>query len=135
MNIDPNLPDQQPFLPGIYGFTPSGIPGLQNVKYGSPIELPSSAVEIDILAALQRLQQTGVIDPNVTPQLQNFSNHSPFALQVSPEAIAAGFYHDINELQGQRNTFYTGATWETHDSSLIWNFTDTLLPRIVASLM
>jgi hypothetical protein len=133
-NIDPSLPDEQPFLPGVYEFNPSGIPGLQNVKYASPIDLPNSAVEVDILAAIQRLQQAGVIDPNASPQIQNFSSHAPFALQVSPEAIAVGFYDDINELQGQRNTFYTGAAWETHDSSLIWNFTETLLPRIVASL-
>jgi hypothetical protein len=51
---------------------------------------------------------------------------------VSPQEIAAGFYSRVNALQGQNSTFYTGAAFQTNDSSLIWAFTESLLPSIAA---
>ena len=38
----------------------------------------------------------------------------------------------LNALQGRNRTFYTGAAFHTHDSSLLWQFTEALLPRIAA---
>lgn len=52
-----------------------------------------------------------------------------------PEAIRDGFYVILLALQGKRNTFYTGATWETQDSGMIWNFTEQyVLPKLLESL-
>jgi hypothetical protein len=61
-----------------------------------------------------------------------YSSHTPFELTVPPEAIADGFYKKLYSLQGCRHTFYTGAAFHTHDSSLLWQFTETLLPNITA---
>jgi hypothetical protein len=38
--------------------------------------------------------------------------------------IANGFYRDLYALQGRRHTFYNGAAFQTHDSSLLWQFTE-----------
>jgi hypothetical protein len=58
------------------------------------------------------------------------SSHSPFELTVSPDDIAGGFYRQVNALQGHRHTYYNGGAFHTHDSSLLWQFTEGLLPRI-----
>jgi hypothetical protein len=63
-----------------------------------------------------------------------FSNHAPYELTVSSSDIASGFYGDLYALQGRNNTFHTGAAFQAHSSSLIWQYTETLLPQIIASL-
>jgi hypothetical protein len=61
-----------------------------------------------------------------------FSGHNPFQLTVSTSAIEAGFYKDLYTPQGYHNTFYTGAAWIAQDSSLVWSFTEILLPSMLA---
>ena len=51
---------------------------------------------------------------------------------VPADDIANGFYKALNSLQGRNGTFYTGAAFQTNDSSLIWSFTESLLPKILA---
>jgi len=61
-----------------------------------------------------------------------FSDHSPFEVAVSTDAIKGGFYQQVNALQGKHQTWWTGAAWQTEDSSLIWNFTEyNILPQLV----
>jgi hypothetical protein len=38
---------------------------------------------------------------------------------------------ELNELHGHRNTYYTGAAFQAHDASLLWEFTDTILDKIM----
>ncbi|KAL4759007.1 uncharacterized protein BDW70DRAFT_169787 [Aspergillus foveolatus] len=57
-------------------------------------------------------------------QIVAFRPHVPYALYVSSEEIADGFYRDLYGLQGYRNTFYTGAAFHTHDSAEMWKFTE-----------
>jgi hypothetical protein len=61
-----------------------------------------------------------------------FKSHTPFFEHVTGEQIQNGFYKKATALQGHRGTWYTGAAWETHDSSMIWNFTETILGGIVS---
>jgi hypothetical protein len=66
-----------------------------------------------------------------TPEFVEFNNHSPFELTVSSEAIKGGFYGQLNKLQGERSTWWTGATWQAQDSSQIWNWTEiNILPKL-----
>jgi hypothetical protein len=120
-----------PPLPGIYGTDPTGVPGLQKVLYGSPTQISNEQVQNDIIASVQRLRTAGTIQ-TTTPEFAVFSSHSPFEFTVSSNAISAGFYNQLNALQGRRQTFYSGAAFHTHDSSLLWQFTEVLLPQIVA---
>jgi hypothetical protein len=116
-------------LPSIYSITASTIPGLRQVFYGSDTILPSDQVMDDIIYTVQRLF------PNATatapPEFAVFSSHSPFLFTVPRSAIEAGFYRNLNKLQGYRHMYYTGAAFQTQDSSLIWQFTETLLPHVV----
>jgi hypothetical protein len=130
-NIGLDTPYHLPSLPGVYSISPTGVAGLHSVKYGSPVQLSSARVQADILASVKRLGTAGTI-ATTKPEFAVFASHSPFELTVSTAAISAGFYRRLYALQGRNNTYYTGAAFHTHDSSLLWQFTEALLPRIIA---
>jgi len=130
-NIGADTPYHLPTLPGVYAISPTGVPGLHSVKYGSPVQLSETQVKSDITAAVKRLRTAGTV-PTTTPEFAVFASHSPFELTVTPTAIKNGFYAKLYALQGRNRTFYTGAAFHTHDSSLLWQFTEALLPRIAA---
>lgn len=54
---------------------------------------------------------------------------SPYGLTVPASAIQDGFYRKLNDLNGYKNTFWTGAAFQAHDASLIWEHTDRLLKK------
>ncbi|THC97201.1 hypothetical protein EYZ11_003310 [Aspergillus tanneri] len=129
-NIDPDTPYNLPQLPGLYGISATAIPGLYDVKYGSPIGLPDEVIKADIIASIKRLQKTGIATSEEEPKFVAFKSHAPFELTVSTDEIKSGFYTKLYALQGHRNTFYTGAAFHTQDSSLLWQFSEALLPRL-----
>ena len=111
-----------PLLPATYTLGPTEPESsLTNVKFGSNISLPTEAVLNQILSDAGRLL------PGKSGEFRVFMKHGPYALRVSPELIRSGFCQDLNRLQGQRRSFWTGAAWHTHDSSLLWNFTETII--------
>lgn len=118
-----------PAMPGLYLLAATGIPEIFIAYYGSSRPLPEARVRADILAALGRLQSTGVL-PATQPRFEMFASHAPFLLSVSGRDIAGGFYRRLSALQGRHNTFYAGAAFHTNDSTLLWRFTESLLPRI-----
>lgn len=129
-NVAPETPYNLAPLPGIYGLQPTAVEGLWNCKYGSATWLPDAVIQANIVADINRLSRT--FSGAKFEQFLAYSNHSPFEMMVSPQEIAAGFYSRVNALQGQNSTFYTGAAFQTNDSSLIWAFTESLLPSIAA---
>ncbi|KAI9773766.1 MAG: hypothetical protein M1839_001999 [Geoglossum umbratile] len=120
-----------PVFPGVINFIPTADPGLFNPQYTSPHELDDDFVKKDIIAALGRLQIPGVTTTPKKASWKVFTSHTPFFQHVTADQIENGFYTRAEGLQGHRDTWYTGATWQAHDSSMIWNFTETILPKIV----
>lgn len=123
-----------PPLPGIYGLNPTLVPGLWNVKFGSTVPLSDFDVKATIVSQIRRLS-----DPTYFPtpprvlDIVTFSGHVPFELYVNRDDIARGFYGALNDLQGRNRTYYNGATFQSHNSSLIWRYSkDTLLPLVLA---
>ena len=133
-NVGAQSPYYLPKLPAIYNIYPTGVPGLLNVKFGSTYALPDHEVKKQVFASVSRLGAAGFSNSSSAAEFVAYAGHVPFELTVSQKAIAAGFYKQLYGLQGQRNTYYTGAAFHTHDSSLLWQFTETLLPRILESL-
>lgn len=129
-NMDLSTPDNLPKLPGAFSFSPTSIPGIIDFKFGTPGpgDMSDAAVKRAVVDALLRLRNSGL--DTTPPSFVAFKNHSPFFLKVSPTDIQNGFYDRFNSLQGQHRTWYTGAALVTQDSSLIWNFTESLLPKI-----
>lgn len=132
VNIGQDTPWNLPTLPGILSTYPSGDPGLHEVKYSSPYELSNDAVKASIVAEFNQLRIGGAVASATTPEFVVFDSHTPFEYSVPADAIKNGFYKKLYGLQGQRRTWYTGAAWDVHDSSLLWEFTETLLPAIAA---
>lgn len=123
-----------PQLPGIYGLNPTLVPGLWNVKFGSTVPLSDFEVKATIVNQIRRLS-----DPNYFPtpprvlDIVTFSGHVPFELNVHGDDIARGFYGALHGLQGRNRTYYNGATFQSHNSSLIWRYSkETLLPLLLA---
>jgi hypothetical protein len=130
-NVAAETPYHLPPLPGLYGVSPTGIPGLYNVKYGSPSPIPEAQVRRDIRTEIERVARAGTY-PVVFEGLQVFSSHTPFELHVTPQAIAGGFYRRLNGLQGHNRTWYSGAAFHSHNSTRIWTGIESLLPAIAA---
>jgi hypothetical protein len=105
------------------------MPNLFNLKYGSPVVLSDDQVKANVFSSLDLLRTAGTFQ-TTTPEIAFYSRHTPFELTVPASAIASGFYRQLNALQGHRDTFYTGAAFDTHDSSLLWQYTDTILPKV-----
>ncbi|RYP11917.1 hypothetical protein DL767_011209 [Monosporascus sp. MG133] len=121
-----------PALPGPLTITPAPIDGMTDVKYGSGLHETSAeeakAAIIEDLAALT----TAINSTSAEPQFVTFKAHTPFQPMVSKEDIADGFYKQLWGLQGHRQTYFTGAAWQSQDSSLLWNFTEhRVLPMLL----
>jgi hypothetical protein len=131
-NIAPAAPEGIPAMPGIYAIDASGVPGLHQVYYGSAHPIPTEKVKSEILSTIAGLVKAAGYPPAPGPAVfAAFSDHSPFEVTVSTDAIKAGFYDHVNTLQGRHQTWWTGAAWQAEDSSLIWNFTEyNILPHL-----
>jgi hypothetical protein len=104
---------------------------VRGIKYGSTVALSDRLVRANIAADLDRLRTAGTA-PVRLERFEIFRGHNPFELTVDPQDIAAGFYRRLYALQGRNHTFYNGAAFHTHDSSLLWQFTERLLPQLTA---
>ncbi|KAH0565963.1 hypothetical protein GP486_000631 [Trichoglossum hirsutum] len=130
-NVGANTLFNLPVFPGITSILPTAELGLFNVEYTSPHEMNDESVKAEILAALGRLKIPGVTTTPEKAVWKVFTSHTPFFEHVTEDQIRRGFYKRAMGLQGHKQTWYTGATWQAHDSSMIWNFTETILPAIV----
>lgn len=131
---DASRPYGIPSLPGIYSLRPSGKTDLVQAYYGSPHPLPEEQVRTEIVEAVKRIQKVRGVSTAKDPEFVSFVSHSPFNMMVSRNDIESGFYEKLYALQGQRHTFYNGAAFHAHDSSVLWSFTEELLPKILESL-
>ena len=133
-NAAADTPYNIPRLPGFYSVNPTRIPGLVDFKYGSDKLLSDDEAKANIVAGFEHLHQVGTFNKtSPKPEIFIYSNHSPFELNVPAKDIREGFYRKLYALQGKRHTYYTGAVFHSHDSSLIWNYTEAnVIPGITA---
>ena len=116
-------------LPGIYSIGPSAAPGLFDIKYGSDFYLPDRVVKRRIQRDVERVATESASGLDFKG-FAIFKNHSPYALVVKPQQIREGFYAALQARQGERDTFYAGAAFQTHSSAAIWAHLEELLPAI-----
>lgn len=62
-----------------------------------------------------------------------FSDHGPMHDRVTREDLEAGFIQSLYALQGQRSTWYTGAAWASNYQTILWEYNEILLPKMLAS--
>ncbi|KAF4230987.1 hypothetical protein CNMCM6805_000510 [Aspergillus fumigatiaffinis] len=130
LNRATDTPYNIPHLPGVYAMLPSRVPDIYTIYYGGGEAKTEDEVKKSIRDGVMMLREAQFNTSE--PEILAISNHSPFALFVSADTIAKGFYRNLYALQGQRNTYYTGAAFHTHDSAAVWRFTDNLLKTMFA---
>jgi NAD(P)-binding Rossmann-like domain len=128
-----NIGAQNPFflnsLPGCYAIGPTNLVNQHSVYYGTPAPVSDGDAQDGITHQINQLADGGSFPAAATDFLYT-TNHSPYRLYASVDDIKNGFYKNLYALQGTRNTFWSGAAWMTHDSSMVWTFTAALLSRI-----
>ncbi|KAI3019651.1 hypothetical protein CBS147347_8946 [Aspergillus niger] len=103
-----------------------GAPGHSTSKLVGDMDFTEEDAR-DLLAAdFARMKAKGTY-PIQDPQIVVFGDSSPETLMVSPEEIRNGFYRKLYALQGRRSTYFTGLTFCSDFSSLIWAYTETVL--------
>jgi hypothetical protein len=122
-----------PIAPYVVNFDYSGVPDLHKFLTVSNVSQTSKQVEAFVKSNIQAMQAAGTI-PASAPTIEALKNHTPTIMRVSADAIKNGFYSDLNALQGQHGTFWTGAAWAPDDSSLLWAFTEGILTLLVEAL-
>ena len=136
-NVDPKAFLGIPPMPAVFGTEPTDVRDLHIAWYGSPVYISDDEVKAKIVESLATWKKDtkSSEDHVLKPEIVAFAGHNPYMLTVSVDAIQNSFYDRLNELQGKRNTFWTGAAWQTQDSSQIWSFTEReILPKVLASL-
>ncbi|CRG91727.1 hypothetical protein PISL3812_08779 [Talaromyces islandicus] len=132
-NADLSSPYNLPKLPSIYFIGPMFSPSnLTAFPYGDafpPHPGNDDAIKDQVLALVKKSV------PGSDPEIVSWMNPGPYECQVSAEEIRGGFYKRLNALQGYRNTWWTGASWQHPDCALIWNFTDAVvMPGLIQAL-
>lgn len=114
-----------PSIPGVVQLQSTDVPGVYRPWYSSESSMTADKVAAATLATIKRM--TGK-----DATFMVFGNHTPYQLTVSPDAIRNGFYDSLTSLQGHRNTWYTGAAFLAPHTAALWQFTEALIPQIIA---
>ncbi|EEP76874.1 predicted protein [Uncinocarpus reesii 1704] len=129
INLDPTKPAQLPQMPFVWHLDFMGVPGYHTIKIVGDSELSESEAKQLILGGIDRMGAAGTF-PIKRPELAAWGRHIPLTLAVSNKAIRGGFYRDLYALQGHKNTFYTGLSFCSDYSTLLWDFTNKVLERM-----
>jgi hypothetical protein len=112
----------------------NGPEGLFRVILMAGPDFDDAAARALMQASVDALIQQGVLPPagdDEALEIVTLSDHSPMHLAVSPEAYRAGFVQDLYALQGQRSTWWTGAAFASHFQTIIWEYNEVLLPKML----
>ncbi|KAH6898101.1 flavin-containing superfamily amine oxidase-like protein [Thelonectria olida] len=137
-NVGTNTPYHLLRLPGSFTYGPLigkvATNKISTYYGGLDPTLSEKQIKNIIEDQLCNLEEQGAIGPG-EPHFKYFGNHSPYHMHVSKKDVEEGFYKNVYALEGQHNTFWTGAAFVDNDSTLLWTWTEAyLLPRILASL-
>ncbi|CAF9927384.1 MAG: hypothetical protein HETSPECPRED_006572 [Heterodermia speciosa] len=122
-------------LPAAYDFYATRVPGLHYFTFGLDdyeSYFEESEIRTNIEFSLARLKARNILPSGPARELNilNLTAHTPYEVYVSSAEIGNGFYSKLFDLQGRRNTYWSGAAFVTHNSAAIWNYTDSLVEGI-----
>lgn len=135
INAAAGTPYNIPVLPALYYMSPTGVvDDTWWIKFGADTPtLPDAQVRAYAERQIATLQTANGV-PVTAPEWLSFESHSPFHLQVTPDAIRDGFFRNLTALQGglDGTMFYTGAAFHTQVSTLLWQFNqDVVIPKMM----
>ncbi|PYI01693.1 NADPH-dependent FMN reductase Lot6 [Aspergillus sclerotiicarbonarius CBS 121057] len=129
-NTDPNTgPGNLPRMPFDYLLQYMGAPGHPTSKLVGDMNFTAEDAKNLMASDFARMKAKGTY-PIEDPNIVVFGDHSPETLMVSPKEIRNGYYRKLYALQGRRSTYYTGLTFCSDYSSLIWAYSDTVIGKM-----
>ncbi|KAH8904836.1 FAD/NAD(P)-binding domain-containing protein [Coniochaeta sp. PMI_546] len=116
-----------PRLPAIFALSDTPLPNKTRlVYYGTQPDIDHKVAALICLNDIDSLvHKLGY--GHAKTKLLAWYPHGPFNIGVGPDDIRKGFYAKLYALQGQRNTYWSGSTWQAQDSTQIWTYTKTLI--------
>lgn len=89
-----------------------------------------------VRSSLQNLMNAGTIPVGDVGQVdfREFHDHGALYRQWTADRLRGVIVSRATALQGLRSTWYTGAFWMNNDCAMLWNTTDSILPRVVEGI-
>lgn len=128
-NLDPTKQSELPHTPFVWHLDYMGVPDYHAIKIVGDSDLTESKAQELVLEGIKRMGTAGTF-PIKKPELAVWGSHVPLTLAVSKEAVENGFYRDLYALQGHKDTFYTGLSFCSDYSTLLWEFTTKVLKKL-----
>jgi beta-cyclopiazonate dehydrogenase len=132
VNVDPDRTYAVPEEPFIWRLDTHWAPGYHNIKLVGGPDFGEADAKAYMYEKLELLNAKGTYSTH-KPEIVKFASHTPVTMYVSAEEIRGGFYRQLYELQGLNSTFWTGATWASDYSTLLWGYTDEVLGQMASS--
>ncbi|KAG6034533.1 hypothetical protein E4U41_006509 [Claviceps citrina] len=127
-NVDPdNQPGGLPLPPFQWQLEYSGVPGYFLTKIVAEANFSAEDARDLIRSDLRRFRDAGSFQTSEEPEIAAFASHSPETLVVPVSEVRDGFYRKLYGLQGLRSTYYTGYTFCTDYSTVLWEYTSSVL--------
>jgi hypothetical protein len=92
--------------------------------------LSADATKKLITGDLVHIGTADTLPTTKNPVIDAIASHAPLHLIPSSEKPKAGFYKKLYAFQGHRGTFYTGSACAGDYSSILWQFTEGILPLV-----
>ncbi|PYH76611.1 FAD-dependent oxidoreductase [Aspergillus uvarum CBS 121591] len=133
LNIDPDNPLSVPYEPFIWRIDAQRVPGYRTIKLVGNQSFTASDARQLLVETFARLRAQGTFPTARMPQIVTWGDHTPATMSVSAAEIRDGFYRELYGLQGRHRTFYTGLSWASDYSNLLWAYTDTVIEQMRAA--
>lgn len=118
------------------------VPGDEHmfeVLFASDEPYMHAQAKAKIIAEVQQAIHAGAFGAdnattNSAVDLVAFADYSLILWRQSARTLRSGLVQDFYKLQGRKSIWFTGGLWAEDYSGNVWAFTDTVIPRILASL-
>ena len=118
-----------------------GVPAdeyLFEIRFSTNYSISDADARKTITEAVQNLTASGTFSSTAgdthTIDFVAVQNHNSIHWLQSASELCSGIVQDVYALQGQHSTWYTGGLWGADYTGNVWAFTDSVLPRLLASL-
>lgn len=104
------------------------IMGDENLSPGSAVSMTQTS--------FKNMVEAGIMPTSEKEKLEflALANHGASAVWVTAEELREGFVQKQYALQGRRSTWFTGAAFASDFQTIIWEYNELLLPRIMESI-
>jgi hypothetical protein len=127
------FPDM-PFV-GRFDCMKHGSNNFRVMVMGEPPFNQKDAVK-EVHKAVRQMAKAGTIKPlgDEEVEIVAWADHGFQHLHVSAEDYRDGFIPRFLAQRGKRNTYYSGAAWSAHFTTMVWAANEVMYPKLLAGL-